>query len=93
LNKSFAEFIEIALAGLTKNNVGKLEKLQEKQEKILGLIKEIRKNLIRQIRKNEIGVKNSVLILGLLSETRNIMIYVSNLIKIHFDYNKAINQD
>ena len=91
-----AELTQIAveLSGFTQKMIEKLsinseEKLEEiitEQLRIIGVIREVRRNLIKSIKKNDVSTKNSMLILNILSCARNILNYSINMMKIQSDF-------
>jgi phosphate/sulfate permease len=84
--EEFAGFVKQMIDTLDSNNDEKLEKIDAEQARIIGLVREARKNLIKSIKKNDVGTKNSMLLLNILSEARNILIYSVNLMKIQNDF-------
>ena len=86
--------IAIELSGFTQKMIEKLsinseEKLEEiitEQLRIIGVIREVRRNLIKSIKKNDVSTKNSMLILNILSGARNILNYSINMMKIQSDF-------
>jgi phosphate/sulfate permease len=90
LLKAFNNYMNLAILTLDKNSNEKLEEIYKVQSGIIELNKEARKNLIKSIKKNEIGTKNSLLVISILSETRNILIYTSNMIRIQNEFTQSI---
>ena len=88
----FSAFTKLMIDALASNSDSKLEKINEEQTRIIGLIREARKNLIKSIKKNDVGTKNSMLLLSILSEARNILIYSINLMKIQNDFTNIIKE-
>jgi len=86
----FSIFAKKIIDMLDSNSAEKLVALSAEQERIIAMIREARKNLIKSIKKNDVGTKNSMLLLSILSEVRNIMIYSVNMMNIHFDFSKTI---
>lgn len=84
--EEFSVFTKKMIDALDSNNEVKLEEINAEQVRIIGLVREARKNLIKSIKKNDVGTKNSMLLLSILSEARNIMIYSINLMKIQNDF-------
>ncbi len=84
--EEFAIFTQKMIDALDSNNETKLEEINAEQVRILGMIRETRKNLIKSIKKNDVGTKNSMLLLNILSESRNILIYSVNMMKIQNDF-------
>ncbi|HCY40691.1 MAG TPA: phosphate permease [Prolixibacteraceae bacterium] len=90
LLKAFNNYMSLVLNSLENNSNEKLEEIYKVQSGIIELNKEARKNLIKSIKKNEIGTKNSLLVITILSETRNILIYTSNMMKIQNDFTQSV---
>jgi Na+/phosphate symporter len=88
--EEFAGFAKRMIETLDSNSEENLEKINAEQVRIIGLVREARKNLIKSIKKNDVGTKNSMLLLSILSEARNILIYSVNLMKIQNDFTKLI---
>lgn len=88
--EEFAGFARQMIDTLDDNNSENLEKINSEQTRIIGMIREARKNLIKSIKKNDVGTKNSMLLLSILSEARNILIYSVNMMKIQLDFTRLI---
>ena len=96
LHTQGAELTQIAveLSGFTQKMIEKLsinseEKLEEiitEQLRIIGVVREVRRNLIKSIKKNDVSTKNSMLILNILSGARNILNYSISMMKIQSDF-------
>ncbi len=65
------------------------EMLQERQQKVLKFIQQIRKKQIKRIKKNAVGTRNSVLYLTILNETRSLTLYTGNVVKSLRDFNQS----
>jgi len=83
-------YINLVINVQGNNSNEKLQEIYRDQALIIELNKESRKNLIKSIKKNEIGTKNSMLVMTILGETRNILIYTSNLMKIQNDFTQSL---
>ncbi len=79
-------FTKMMVDGLDNESETYLEEINNEQIRIVGLIRDVRKNLIKAIKKNEVSTKNSMLILNILSEARNILNYSITLMKIQSDF-------
>lgn len=86
----FAGFAQRIIETLDQNTSENLELINQEQVRIIGMIREARKNLIKSIKKNDVGTRNSMLLLSILSEARNILIYSVNLMKIQNDFTNLI---
>lgn len=84
------KYINLVIRTLDNNSNEQLEEIYKEQSVIIELNKEARKNLIKSIKKNEIGTKNSMLVMTILGETRNILIYTSNMMKIQNDFTQSL---
>ena len=90
--EEFSLFTKKMLVILESSNDEKLDDLNVEYVRIIGLIREARKNLIKAIKKNEVGTKNSMLLLSILSEARNLLNYSVNMMKIQNDFTKTVNE-
>ncbi|MDP2337663.1 MAG: inorganic phosphate transporter [Bacteroidota bacterium] len=88
--EEFSGFTKMMIDTLASNNEAKLEAINAEQVRVIGLVREARKNLIKSIKKNDVGIKNSMLLLNILSEARNILIYSVNLMKIQNDFTNSM---
>lgn len=91
--EAFDKFMKLALSSIENNNPEKLDLLNAEHAKIFGMIKESRKNLIKTIKRKEVGTKTSMLVLSILSETRNILIYTVNMMKIQNDFTTSVKEE
>ncbi len=93
LTHAFNKFMKLVLSSLEDNSQEKLDRINEEQAKILLMIKELRKNLIKTIKRKEVGTKTSMLVLGILNETRNILIYAVNMMRIQNDFTVTVKEE
>jgi hypothetical protein len=92
ISVEFSGFVKKMIDSLDSIDEEKLEALNAEQIKVIGLIREARKNLIKVIKKNEVGTKNSMLLLSILSEARNMLNYSVNMMKIQIDCAKVVKE-
>jgi len=85
-----AGFIQLMVDKLNSNDEAKLEEIFSEQLRVIGVIREVRRNLIKSIKKNEVSTKNSMLILNVLTGARNILNYSINLMKTQNDFAKIM---
>jgi len=57
-----------------------------KQQELLVLLGEFRKNQIKRINEREIQTRRSLLYLDILAETKNLLLYSINLLKSQRDF-------
>ena len=75
---------------IENNNLGKLDSIFEDQVKILEQLRTMRKVQLKRIKKEKMGTKISMLYLGILHETQNMMLHLINLIKAQRDFTNFI---
>ena len=63
-----------------------IDSVLEEQEVLLKSIKKFRKEQIKRIKAEKVGTRNSVLFLGILNETKNLILYAGNLLKSARDF-------
>ncbi len=63
-----------------------IDSVLEEQESLLKSIKKFRKVQIKRIKAEKVGTRNSVLFLGVLNETKNLILYAGNLLKASRDF-------
>jgi len=86
LTEDVHALISDVLQIIKENNFETVDNLLEKQHEILLLIKEYRKLQIKRIKRQEVGTRNSMLFLNILTETKTIMLNVINLVKSQRDF-------
>ena len=86
LNEEIAELNNYILNILKKDKYIELEVIFKRQTAILNNLNRIKKKQIKLIKSEAIGTRNSMLVLGLLSETKNLLLYTVNMIKAHRDF-------
>lgn len=60
----------------------------EEKDELLEMFKIIRKKQIKRIKAGEVGTRNSILFLNLLTETKNIVLFSGNLLKAQKEFVK-----
>ena len=79
-------FTQKMIEMLNVNSDDKLDEIYAEQLRVIGVVREVRRNLIKSIKKNDVSTKNSMLLLNILSGARNILNYSINLMKIQSDF-------
>lgn len=93
LSESFEQFVQLVLGSLETNDPAKVELIAAEQQRVNGLVKDLRKNLIKTVKRNEVGTRTSMLYLTLLSEVRNILIYTVNMMRIQQDFTASVKEE
>ena len=68
------------------DNYKKVDEVIDLQSEILDKIQKIRKRLIKTLKKEPLSTKSSMLYLELLNETKNLTLYIINLLKAQRDF-------
>ncbi len=68
------------------NEFDNVDNIIKKQMEIFDIIKEDRKAQIKRIKKKDTGTRNSILYLGLLNESKNLLLHTINLLKSQRDF-------
>ena len=71
---------------IKENNFDAVDDIVQQQTEILDIIKKARKAQIKRIKAGEVGTRNSMLYLNILAETKNLLLYVINLLKSQRDF-------
>ncbi len=75
------------ISGLIKEqNFNELEKVIENQHEVLNYIKDLNRKQLKRIKHGEAGTRNSLLYMGILSETKNLLLHTINLVKAQRDF-------
>ena len=93
LSENFDQFVQLVVSSLENNNQEKLEMIFAEQTRVNGMVKDLRKNLIKSIKRDEVGTKTSMLYLAILSEVRNLLIYTVNMMRIQNDFTASVKED
>ena len=67
-------------------DLNQIEKAFGKQKDLLSSLSRFRKEQIRRIKAEKVGTRNSVLYLGIINETKNLVLYSGNLLKASRDF-------
>ena len=86
VNEDISVLFNHILNILKKDKWDQIEAMLRKQATILDNLNKIKKKQIKLIKSEQIGTRNSLLILGLLAETKNLVLYTINMIKAHRDF-------
>jgi phosphate/sulfate permease len=71
---------------INNNHFDDIEKALEYQQNILIAINKFRKNQVKRIKDSDSSTKNSLLYLGILNETKNMVLHIVNLLKSQRDF-------
>jgi phosphate/sulfate permease len=90
--QDFAEEVNVFFSKIIqtiKNSDFKsVEGIIEKQQKLLDEITRLKKKQLKRIKRHETGTRNSELYLNTLTESKNLLLYVVNVLKAQRDFTK-----
>lgn len=86
LNSKIQSLFSSVLDIINTNNFDKIEEPIKIQQNILSALQKNRKHQVKRIKNAEVGTKNSVLFLNVISETKNFVLFAINLIKAQRDF-------
>jgi Na+/phosphate symporter len=78
---------------LKSGSYDELPEVINQQQKVLKFIDTLRKKQVKRIKQNEVGTRNSMLFLGILSESKNMVLQSVNLLKSHRDYFDSVSDE
>lgn len=81
-----SEYISICIDIISKKEFHNLEKSTNKMNKTLDLLTNIRKKQLKRMKKESLSTRNSLLYLDILMESRNLVLYINNLVKATRDF-------
>lgn len=89
LNGEISILFGKALDILKNKQYQNIEEIKIKQQTILRIIEETRKKQVKRIKNSETGTRNSILYLNILAETKNLTLYIDNILRSSRDFEKA----
>jgi phosphate/sulfate permease len=81
-----SKLIALILEIIQKDAFGRQEEAFKLQVSLLDMLDEVRKAQVKRIKNKEAGTKNSLLYLNLIAETKNLVLFMVNLLKSHRDF-------
>lgn len=90
-NEQMSDFFNFAINILNMNNFDSFDELKERRSRLIEEINRIRKQLIKSIKKEGKGTKVTLLFLDVLNESKNMLIFVVNVIQADKDFNENGN--
>jgi len=91
MTRMIREFVRQVNHIINDNDTNQIPEVIEKQSRILKFIDTSRKKQVKRIKANEVGTRNSMLFLGILSESKNLMLQSVNLLKSYRDFTDYVN--
>ena len=91
MTRMIREFVRQVNQIINDNDTNQIPEVIEKQSRILKFIDTSRKKQVKRIKANEVGTRNSMLFLSILSESKNLMLQSVNLLKSYRDFTDYVN--
>ena len=92
LSHELSEFLNLIVAILKSNNFDSIDDMVSKQSKLIQSMESVRKKQIKRIKKGASGTKATILYLDLLSETKNMVLHLGNILKAYRDFCKVMTR-
>lgn len=86
INAITYEYFEMNLEAISNNDFSQMPRIIEKQQEVIYLLNEARKNEVRRIKKEDESTRNAILYLALLNENKNLVLQTLNLLKAQRDF-------
>jgi Na+/phosphate symporter len=85
-NEKMSEFFNYALTIVKQNSYEHIEELEQKRDQLIDDINTLRKKQIKSIKKQGAGTKVSLVFLDLMTESKNMLLFVTNVIQANHDF-------
>lgn len=86
LNKEFSKYLEALNKLISDNDFDKLEEVIAQQAELLTMVNKMRKKQIKRIKKDVSKTRNSMLYLGIIHETKSLILHALNIAKSQRDF-------
>jgi phosphate/sulfate permease len=84
--KVISDYLQSALKLIKESDYENLDIIMKKEHDVIGFIDSLSMKQIKRIKKQEAGTKNSILYLGFMNESRNLILNAGKLIKAQRDF-------
>jgi len=81
-----SDYLNAALKLIKNSDFDNIDKISKKEHELVGFIDNLSIQQIKRIKKQEAGTKNSILYLGFLNESRNLILNSGKLIRAQRDF-------
>ncbi len=92
-SKRLKDFYNTIFDVIQNKSYERVDEIIQLREKLISEIEVNRKLQIKRLKHNEVGSKNSMLYLGLLHETKNLLLHTVNLVKAQRDFDNFKSND
>ena len=91
VSAKMTEFNNFILNIIDNNSFSQIDEVFAKKNELIALIETYRKTQMKRLKHEELGSKNTMLYLGILHETKNLLLQEVNLIKAQRDFVENAN--
>ncbi|MEA2041123.1 MAG: inorganic phosphate transporter [Bacteroidota bacterium] len=81
-----SDLSRMIIDAISDKDYSSLDDIFKKQQELLSITKSLNKAQVKQIKKGDIGTRNSMLFFNILAETKNTSLFMVNLVKSHRDF-------
>jgi Na+/phosphate symporter len=85
-NENTSEYFNYAITIIKQNSFEHLKDLQKKRDELIDQINSLRRKQIKSIKKQGAGTKVSLVFLDLMTETKNMLLFITNVIQASHDF-------
>lgn len=85
-NEKMSEFFNFAITIVKQNAFDSIKELEKKRNELIDDINSLRKKQIKSIKKQGSGTKVSLVFLDLMTESKNMLLFVTNVIQANYDF-------
>ncbi len=90
LNECMTKFSDDVLKAIETYDFTRRDELNERMENIIKQIDDARRNQVKRVKEDVVGVRNSMLFFNILQELKNINLFTMNLFKAYRDFVEVI---
>ena len=93
-NEKMSEYFNYALTMLKKNSFEHLDDFKKLRDDLMEMINDLKKKQVKSLKKAGKGTKVTMVYLDILSESKNMLLFVTNVLEAHQEFmsvgNKAL---
>ncbi len=89
INREMYQLFNHILHIIENQNFNEIELVVLKQNELLDMLAKFKKKQVKRIKKEKAGTKRSLLYFTILSETKNLMLFVVNLLKVERNFSEV----
>ncbi|MBE0655610.1 MAG: phosphate permease, partial [Bacteroidales bacterium] len=85
-NEKMSEFFNYALTIVRQNSYDHIRDIENRRDQLIEDINDLRRKQIKSIKKQGAGTKVSLVFLDLMTESKNMLLFVTNVIQANHDF-------